>query len=89
MKAEIHREPEKTRPSLQSVRGMIKHCKNSLSLAEQLARNTESQRLAEQIEVLEDNGALKGDVTKVKKERESRMSSVWRKLETEAVINQV
>lgn len=61
---EIHPEPKKTKPSLQSVRRMVKHCKNNL--AEQLARNREDQQLAEQIEVLEDNGALKGNVKKVK-----------------------
>ena len=44
---------------------MIKHCKNSL--AAQLAENREHQQLAEQIEILEDNGALNGNIKKVQK----------------------
>ena len=62
--AEIHAEPKNARPSLQAVLRMIKHCKNNLG--EQLTRNEEHHQLAEQIEVLEDNGALKEKVKKVK-----------------------
>lgn len=63
MQAEIHQEPKKNRPPLQSVRRMIKHCKNNL--AAQLSENREHQQQAEQIEVLEDNGALNGNNKKV------------------------
>ncbi|KAJ7377279.1 hypothetical protein OS493_030090 [Desmophyllum pertusum] len=55
--AQIHHEPIKTSPSLQGTRRMIKISNNEL--AAQLARTRAQQQLAEQIQVLEDQGAVK------------------------------
>ena len=59
VQAEFHQEPKKSKPALQPVRRMIKHCPSV-----QLKESREHQPLAEQFEVPEDNGA-NGNTKKV------------------------